>query len=378
MAQVLQLQLIDDQNYQRFPSWTSSPLSPTIRMCPWVATYPPRIWEPDMPPSILVITPIDQDQVARIEATGATVRLLDPAERRALGGAEADPAVRARLDAALAAAEVLFGVGRLPADLLQRAPRLRWYQAMTAGVDRVPPGLLRAPDFKISSARGHNAGAVAEHVIWALLALVRGAVTMLDSQRAHTWARLTPGELAGRTLGIVGFGAIGEEVARRARPFGMSLIATRRSARAGDSHPLIDRLLPPDGLVELLEASDAVLIATPLTEETRGLIDTAAFDRMRTSAYLIDVSRGGVVDAAALVAALQSGRIAGAALDVTDPEPLSADSPLWDMPNVLITPHISGSSAYFNERAVDLFLENLHRYTTGQPLQNLVDPVRGY
>jgi phosphoglycerate dehydrogenase-like enzyme len=273
---------------------------------------------------------------------------------------------------------VMFGVGRLPADLPERAPNLRWYQAMTAGVDRVHPALLRDPRLTVTSAKGHNSGAVAEHALWALLALVRQARRLDASQRAHEWARLTPGELAGRTLGIAGYGAIGEQVARRARAFEMRVIGVKRSARRGDTDPALDLLLPPEGMDEMLAQSDAVVVALPLTAETRNSIGAPQFRTLPRHAHLIDVSRGGVVDGAALVEALQQGEIAGAALDVWQPEPLPADSPLWEMENVIITPHISGSSAAFNDRAVDLFLQNLRRYQAGEPLLNVVDPEKGY
>jgi phosphoglycerate dehydrogenase-like enzyme len=327
---------------------------------------------------VLVITPIEAELVARIEDAGARVRLLDGPQRRALGGSEQDATAVHRLNEALATAEVIFGVGRLPAGLLELAPRLRWYQAMTAGVDRVPDTLLRSPRLVVTSARGHNAGAVAEHVIWALLSLARQARTLHRSQEAGRWERLTPGELAGKTLGVAGFGAIGEQVARRARAFEMRVIGTRRSAKPGDTDPLLDDLLPADGLDDLLARSDAVVVAVPLTAETRGLFGAEALKKMQPHAYLIDVSRGGVVDGAALAEALASGTIAGAAIDVADPEPLPADSPLWQMENVIITPHISGSSAAFNERAVDFFLQNLRRFQAGEPLLNVVDAERGY
>lgn len=327
---------------------------------------------------VLVITPIEPELVERIEQAGARVRLLDGPERRALGGSEQDADAVHRLNEALATAEVIFGVGRLPAGLLELAPRLRWYQAMTAGVERVPYALLRSPRLTVTSARGHNAGAVAEHVIWALLALARHARRLYRGQEAGRWERLTPGELAGKTLGIAGFGAIGEQVARRARAFEMRVIGTRRSARAGDTDPLLDELLPPERLDDLLAQSDAVVVAVPLTAETRGLFGAGAFRRMQPHAYLIDVSRGGVVDGAALAQALTEGTIAGAAIDVAAPEPLPADSPLWAMENVIITPHISGSSAAFNEHAVDLFVQNLRRFQAGEALLNVVDPERGY
>ena len=328
--------------------------------------------------NVAVITPLEPELVARIEAAGATVRMLDAAERHALAGAEQDVEAIQRLADALAQTDVMFGVGRLPADLLQRAPRLRWYQAMTAGIDRLSPALLRSQQLVVTSARGHNASAVAEHVMWALLSLARQAPRLMQSQFAHEWSRLTPGELADQTLGIVGFGGIGEQVARRARVFGMRVIGLRRSPTPGETHPLLDLLLPPDGLDRLLAESDAVLVAVPMTSETRGMIAAETFKKMRPNAVLVDVSRGGVVNDAALVDALRTGEIAGAALDVTDPEPLPADSPLWSMENVVITPHISGSSAAFNERAVEFFLENLRRFQRNEPLLNIVDPDRGY
>jgi len=179
-------------------------------------------------------------------------------------------------------------------------------------------------------------------------------------------------------VGIVGMGHIGEEVARLARAFGCRIVATRRSVTAPTSDQHADELLPPSGLPRLLETSDYVVLAVPLTPETRGMIGAAELGMMPPHAVLVNIARGGVVDEAALVDALREHRIAGAALDVFEREPLPAESPLWDLDNVIVSPHISGGTEIYNQRAVDIFADNLRRFLAGEPLHNVVDPARGY
>jgi phosphoglycerate dehydrogenase-like enzyme len=204
------------------------------------------------------------------------------------------------------------------------------------------------------------------------------------------WERFRPLELRTSTVGLVGYGSIGREIARLLRAFGAMVLATKRDVMhpqdtgyiipglgdpAGD---LFHRLYPPQAVRSMIKECDFVVVAAPLTPETRGMIGAAELASMKPSAYLISMARGGIVDQAALLNVLQEKRIAGAALDVFAEEPLPANSPFWKLPNVIVTPHISGLSAHYNQRAIDLLVENLKRYVTGSPLLNRFDPQKGY
>jgi phosphoglycerate dehydrogenase-like enzyme len=214
-----------------------------------------------------------------------------------------------------------------------------------------------------------------------ILAFARGFPTAMHNQHAGRWVRYPTTEAHARTLGLIGYGPIGRRIAQLAHALGMEVRVLRRSGAAAspeDAAAPVARFYGPGELHNLLGASDNVVLAAPLTAETRGLIDAAAFAAMRPNAVLINIGRGSLVVQAALITALETGTIAGAGLDVTDPEPLPADSPLWHLPNVLITPHVAGSNPYYNARATALFCDNLRRYLDGIPLRNRVDPARGY
>jgi phosphoglycerate dehydrogenase-like enzyme len=228
-----------------------------------------------------------------------------------------------------------------------------------------------------------------------ILALGRRVPRMVADKAAKKWAadkfeRFRPRELRGATVGIVGYGSTGREVARLCRAFGARVLATKRDLRAladrgyqlkdlGDpGADLVERLYPPQAVASMASLCDFLVIAAPLTPETRGMIDRQVFAALRPTAFLVDLSRGGLVDHAALIEALQEKRLAGAMLDVYPAEPLPESSPLWEMPNVLLSPHIAGASGDYFEGATDLFAENLRRYLSDQPLLNLFDPQRGY
>jgi len=297
-------------------------------------------------------------------------------------------------DAALDDVEALLR-GPLPAPvfdrLLARCPNLRWVHSATAGVERVltPAALERG--LTITNARGVFSRPIAEFVMLMVLAVARHLPELLELQRERTWQPLEARELRDVTVGIVGLGSIGRAVAALASGFGCQVIATRRRTGEGfgpangdDGEPLppVDegrsRILPSDGLPELLGSSDFVILALPLTTETEDLIDDAALAAMKPGAWLINVARGRLVDDRALLRALRQGRIGGAVLDAFRDEPLPPDSPLWDLDNVIITPHTSWSSGRVLDRSIELFCENLLRFRTGAPLRNVVDPHIGY
>jgi phosphoglycerate dehydrogenase-like enzyme len=284
--------------------------------------------------------------------------------------------------------------GRFPAELfdriLGRAPNLRWVHSATAGVERVLTPSSRARDLTITNARGVFSRPIAEYVMLMILAVSRRLPSLLELQAERTWQPLESRELRDVTVGIVGLGSIGRAVGALATAFGCRVLATRRRPEAG-SHAadgagdepylgslMLDRVLAPEQLPELLAESDFVVLAAPLTEDTHGLIGEEAIAQLKPGAWVINVARGELVDERALGRALREGRLGGAVLDTFREEPLPATSPLYDLPNVILTPHTSWSSTRVLDRSVDLFCENLRRYAEGRPLVNVVDPSAGY
>lgn len=292
-----------------------------------------------------------------------------------------DGLAHADADEALAAAEVLLR-GTIPAaaldHVIERAPGLRWIHSISAGVDKVVTPLSRHRGLLVTNARGVFSRPIAEYVVMMCLAIARRLPQLLDLQRERTWQPLRGTELGGLTVGIVGYGSIGVEVARLLAPFGTRIMATRRHPERGASgQPNVD-VQGIDRLHDLLKAADIVVIAAPLTDATSGLIGVAELQAMPSHAWLVNIARGRLVDEVALRRALTAGWISGAVLDVFDEEPLPAESPLYDTPNLVITPHTSWSSDRVVERSIDLFIANLERYVADQPLQNLVDLEAGY
>jgi phosphoglycerate dehydrogenase-like enzyme len=271
----------------------------------------------------------------------------------------------------------------LDKDLIPSLTRLRWVQAPAAGVAHMLSSELAASAIVLTSARGVRARAIAEHVILMALALARQLPLVLERQSERTWAldeieaAGTIRTLHGRQMGIVGLGSIGSEVARLATGMGMRVIATRKHA-SGPPPEGIDAVLPPERLTELLSSSDVVVLSAALTAETRLLIGRNALAHVKRGAWLINIGRGQLVDDDALIEALRDGRLGGAALDVFRREPLPADSPYWDLPNVIVTPHLSGAMEDYWTPLVGLFAENLRRFEKGDPLINVVDKQAGY
>ncbi len=276
-------------------------------------------------------------------------------------------------------AEVLFLRWGLSPEatrkLIARIPHLRWIHTISAGVDHLLFPELRESEAILTNASGVFNVPIAETVLAYMLAVVKRLPEFLAYQREHRWQKLSLRELRGLTVGIVGLGDIGSEVARLCRAFGMRVLGLRRHPTPSD---VADEVFPPERLHDLLAPSDFVVIALPLTEETRGIIGREALAAMKPDAWLINIARGALVDEEALIEALREGRIGGACLDVFAEEPLPEDSPLWDMLNVIITPHNSWSSPHIDEREIELFLENLRRYVAGEPLRNVVDKKAGY
>jgi len=290
--------------------------------------------------------------------------------------------------------------GRLPAAtfdrILYRAPSLRWVHSATAGVERVLTPASRSRGLVITNARGVFSRPIAEYVMLMILAVSRRLPQLMELQAERTWQPLEARELRDVTIGIVGLGSIGRGVGALATAFGCRVIATRRRPEAGSqaadgSHAadgagdepflgsaMLDRVLPPERLPELLAESDFVVLAAPLTPDTHGLISDEAISQMKPGAWVINVARGELIDERALARALRDGRLGGAVLDTFLEEPLPPTSSLYDLPNVILTPHTSWSSTRVLDRSVDLFCENLRRFADGRPLVNVVDPDAGY
>jgi phosphoglycerate dehydrogenase-like enzyme len=281
--------------------------------------------------------------------------------------------------AAVAGADVVFAWdARRPwLERIAGASRLRWLQASSDGVDHVlVPALVARTDVIVTNARGIFEAPIAEWVIGAILAMVTGLQRSLVDQAGGRWTvgRRTQ-RVAGLHLVVVGPGPIGRETAIRAQALGMRVSAVGRSAR---HDPVFGEVVGRERLHDVLGGADVVLDALPLTDATRGTFDADAFAAMRPGTRFLNVGRGGTVDQPALVEALRRGHLAGAALDVFATEPLPADDPLWSMPNVIVSPHISGDVEGYEEQTVALFLDNLGRFVRGEQLRNLVDARAGF
>lgn len=282
-------------------------------------------------------------------------------------------------------AEVLCAY-TLPDNVRELAPKLRWLQYPGAGVDALQTtGLLEADSGVIvTTASGIHATNMSEYVFGSMLMFNRSWPEMVRLQDRHIWPRnakwynLGAHELVDTTLGIVGLGSIGRRIAQLGRAFGMRVLGIRRAALSGETDPDVDQLYGLEQLHELLGRSDYVVLAMPLTAESEKMIGEPELRAMRPHAYLINIARGRVIDETALIRALKEGWIAGAGLDVAEVEPLPTDSPLYSLPNVILTPHIAGVSDSYDKRLTALFAENLRRYRAGKPLLNRYDSKRGY
>lgn len=290
--------------------------------------------------------------------------------------------------------EILYTASVLPTP--EQVPALRWVQFHFAGIDRfVNHPLLQKEDLLITTLSGAAMSQMAEYALTMMLALGRKIQSLGVYQKKAEWPkdryeRFEPFELRGKTVGIVGYGSIGRQIARLLQPFGVTTLAAKHNAMQiedrgytldglGDPQgDFVHRIYPFQALASMLKECHFVVVTVPLTAQTRGLLNAKTLNALRPGAYLVDISRGGVIDHVALLESLKNGKLSGAALDVFPEEPLPANNPLWQMPNVIITPHISGSSPHYEERAVDLFSENILRYLGGLPLYNLFDRQRGY
>jgi phosphoglycerate dehydrogenase-like enzyme len=307
----------------------------------------------------------------------AAYQMADRFAARGLGIAHAQVRTVDDLAAQVGNADVVCVSMHWRNELLARAPRLRFVQSISAGTDQYDKAAFQAAGIRLASGAGVNANAVAEHALAMMLALQRLLHTGRDHQRAGHWRPMISdltqreAELAGKTLVIVGMGRIGSRLARFAKALDMQVIGVRRSPADGAAGA--DRIVATADLRSVLPQADVLVLACPLTPETENLIDAPTLAALRPDAHLINVARGKVVDEPALIGALQQGRLAAAGLDVTRDEPLPAASPLWAMPNVLLTPHTAGETRAYEDNVIDILVENLGRLQRGEPtLRNQV------
>jgi phosphoglycerate dehydrogenase-like enzyme len=284
--------------------------------------------------------------------------------------------------------EVYYAIGDVPRP--EQAPNLRWIQGHWAGVNNLREHPVWESDIVITTASGIHAPATGQYVMDQMLAWANRVPDWLSYQKEGTWPKdrwkkFLPNELRDQTVGILGYGSIGREVARLAKSFGMTVLATKRNARdttdggftiPGSGDPkgeMADRIYPGEATRSMVAECDYVVITLPLTTKTHHLVNEVMLREMKPNCVLINVGRGPIVDEDDLVRALKKGWIAGAGLDVFEAEPLPAESPLWSMNNVIISPHVSGFTPHYDDRVTDLFAENLRRYLAGDPLLNQVD-----
>ncbi|MGN6797363.1 MAG: D-2-hydroxyacid dehydrogenase [Gaiellaceae bacterium] len=326
-------------------------------------------------PRVVIATPLELELVERIRAVDDRLDVAYEAELLPTPRWASDhigdpsfvrtPDQEARFAELVASAEIVLGYPQEdPAQiawLVRTAPQLRWVQGMFAGAGQqlAAAGLAREDVERIAwtSSVGIHITPLGEWAMFGILALTKGLPRLVADKRAHRWAHYPVDEARGTTVLIAGFGEIGREVARLAQAFGMEVISTRRNE--GD-------------LDELLPRADSIVITLPLTAETRGMFDRRRIALMKQGAILVNIGRGPVMDEEALIDALRSGHLRGAALDVYATEPLPTDSPLWDLDNVILSPHTAAQSVHENERIVDLFIENLRRYLAGEELRSRI------
>lgn len=340
--------------------------------------------------NVMIATPLEGSLASRIDAVDDRVQvfyepdLLPPArypcDHRGIDSYSRSAAQQLRWERLLAASDVLLGIpGDSPEGLAttaRRSPRLRWVQATAAGAgEQVRASGLSEADLKritVTSASGVHMVPLAEFSMLGLLAFAKDLRRMLADQSARTWDRRPMGELRESTLLIVGLGSVGTEVARLGHAFGMRTIALNRTGVSRS--PYVADVYPVAQLSAVVDQADNIVVTLPLTTKTRGLIDACTIARMKQGSVLINVGRGGVIDELAMIAALQSGHLGGAVLDVFAAEPVPASSPLWSLNNVMITSHTAALSRRENERIVELFVRNLRRYLRGEALENRIDP----
>lgn len=335
---------------------------------------------------VLIASYLEREQVERIRQVDRRLEVIYEPELLAVPSYPADhygvpdrtPEQEARWCALLGQADVLFDFDYSHrVDLPDLAPQLCWIQASSAGIGQFVRRYgydTRLPNTVITTASGIHARPLAEFCLMAMLMHYKHAASMIRNQQRQRWERFAGTDLEGRTIAIVGLGHIGTELARLACSLGMRVIGTN----AEPAPACVAQLFPPERLHAMLPLADVLVLCVPHTPKTERMIGQAELNLLAKGAYLINIARGAVIDEAALLQALRTGHLSGAALDVFDEEPLPKSSPFWKMDNVLIYPHSASTSDRENERLTDLFCDNLRRFLSGEPLRNVLIPERYY
>ncbi len=334
-----------------------------------------------MPAKVLIASYLEPEHIARIQAEAPAFDIIYRPDLIGAPRFQADhtsPHERSKEEEAewralLGEVEILFDFDHTHReDLPELAPRLKWIQATSAGIGQFVKryGYDRT-GWVFTTASGAHARPLAEFCLMAMLMFVKNYPLMEAQKRERHWQRFNNTELRGKTVGIIGLGRIGRDLAQVCHFFGMRVLACRRSNV--DKPAPVERQYPPQRLDELLPLADFLVLCTPHTPETEGLLNADRIGMMKEDAVLINIARGAIVDQAALTRALREGRLGGAALDVTDPEPLPPDDPLWALPNVIISHHSASTADSENGKLAALFIRNLRRYLTGEPLENRLD-----
>jgi phosphoglycerate dehydrogenase-like enzyme len=311
--------------------------------------------------------------------TGKKGGLMDLFEAETLRLHGQQPTAEEDLDTLLAEADVIFANLIIPDDLAARSPKAKWIHFQGAGMDPYAGTDVFDSDKILTNGRGGMAVPIAEHALMMIMALGKNIPRLMTQKQQKEWQDFVTLELCGKTLGIIGLGAIGSALAKIARGIGMRVIATRRSAQQHESNVSgVDELYPAAELEPLLKESDFVVVAAPLTKETRHMVGESQLKMMKPAACLINVARGPLVDESAVIRALQEGWIAGFGSDVAEVEPLPPESELWTLPNVILSYHLAANADTYTERVSRLFCDNLRRFLDGQPLFNVVDKKNRY
>lgn len=333
------------------------------------------------PINILITSALSKEASDKITAVSSRIKIMD-----ASGLWDAPDMVTAerkgdfaneKFEAMLSQTEVIYGF-RPPQNVIARAPKLKWIQTMLAGVDHfLTPDIVKSRVI-VTNMSGIHSSPVSEMAFSMMLMFAKQAPFCFLNKQEKKWERFIPMLLRSKTVGIVGLGNIGKELARMSKAFGMRVIATRRTAKEGDKARYVDLIVPMEKLKKLLSESDFVVLLMPATPGTHKIIGEKELRAMKPTAYLVNVGRGNTVDEEAMVRALQQGWIAGVGLDAYAVEPLPVESKLWVLPNVIISPHVSGRLANYDEVVTELFCDNLRRYVKGKRLRNVVNKKMGY
>ena len=267
---------------------------------------------------------------------------------------------------------------QFPPDIFRQMPKLRWIQYISVAVDEWAGNSLISPDVVITNTKGLYGDSVADYIIWALLTLTRKFDVVVKNQTKRRWQQISGPTLRGKTIGILGVGSVGRALAKRATAHDMKTIGVVSAKASQEKLPFVDNSISVNDLQQAIGDFDVLAVCVPLTDATRGLVDSGLIAKMKPNAYLINTSRGEVVDDSAIAIALKNGKLAGAVLDVFDREPLRRWSSLWKTENLIVTPHVSGITDDYRERVGELICQNVDRFSVGETLLNIVDPEKRY